>query len=99
MRLSTSLFWAATLAVRGVAAYWLEDIAHQGKAPYHSDPEYKVFRNVKDFGAVGDGVTDDTEAINLAISSGGRCAPQECKQSTTSPAVVYFPPGYVVLSS
>ncbi|KEZ39345.1 Glucan 1,3-beta-glucosidase [Scedosporium apiospermum] len=99
MRLSTSLFWAATLAVRGVAAYWLEDIAHQGKAPYHSDPEYKVFRNVKDFGAVGDGVTDDTEAINLAISSGGRCAPQECKQSTTSPAVVYFPPGTYLVSN
>ncbi|PKS09514.1 hypothetical protein jhhlp_004131 [Lomentospora prolificans] len=98
MRLSTALFWAATVAVQGVAGFWLEDIAHQGKAPYHSDSDYQVFRNVKDFGAVGDGVTDDTEAINKAISSGQRCAPQECKQSTTSPAVVYFPSGTYLVS-
>jgi hypothetical protein len=30
------------------APYWLETIAHQGKAPYSSNPSsYKVFRNVK----------------------------------------------------
>jgi glucan 1,3-beta-glucosidase len=34
------------------AAYWLETIAHQGTAPYSSNPSsYKVFRNVKDYGA------------------------------------------------
>ncbi|CAI4211160.1 unnamed protein product [Parascedosporium putredinis] len=98
MRLSASLFWAATTAVQGVAAYWMEEVAHQGKAPYHADPDYQVFRNVKDFGAVGDGVTDDTAAINEAISAGQRCAPQECKQSTTSPAVVYFPSGTYLVS-
>jgi glucan 1,3-beta-glucosidase len=87
------LLWAAASAVHGAAAFWMEDISHQGVAPYHSDSDYQVFRNVKDFGAKGDGVTDDTEAINLAISSGKRCAPFECKQSTISPAVVYFPAG------
>ncbi|KAI9151257.1 Glucan 1,3-beta-glucosidase [Paramyrothecium foliicola] len=89
-----------TLAASGFAngAYWMEKIAHQGIAAYHEDPNYKVFRNVKDFGAVGDGETDDTAAINLAISSGVRCAPFVCKQSTTSPATVYFPPGTYLIN-
>ncbi|KAJ5710984.1 hypothetical protein N7488_005140 [Penicillium malachiteum] len=45
-----------------------------------------------------DGVTDDTAAINLAISDGGRCG-ASCGSSTTYPAVVYFPPGDYLLSS
>lgn len=88
----TAAFWLAAAAV-AKAAYWMEDIAHQGISPYHPDPAYKVFRNVKDFGAKGDGITDDTAAINRAISSGKRCGPGECKGETTSPATVYFPPG------
>lgn len=75
-------------------SYWLEEIDHQGLSPYHPDPTaYQVFRNVKDFGAKGDGSADDTAAINDAISSGGRCAPGSCQSSTTSPAIVYFPAG------
>lgn len=40
-------------------------------------------------------VTDDTIAINAAISSGGRCDPGVCKGATIAPATVYFPSGYV----
>lgn len=47
---------------------------------------------------IGDGVTDDTDAINKAMSSGGRCG-QGCFSSTTTPAVVYFPAGTYVISS
>lgn len=44
--------------------FWLEGIKHQGIAPYQPNTKgYEVFRNVKDFGAKGDGHADDTEAI------------------------------------
>lgn len=46
---------------------------------------------------IGDGSTDDTAAINQAISSGGRCG-KGCDSSTTTPAIVYFPPGTYVVS-
>ncbi|KIP08169.1 glycoside hydrolase family 55 protein [Phlebiopsis gigantea 11061_1 CR5-6] len=79
--------------------FWLENIAHQGTAPLNSDAStYQVFRNVKDFGAKGDGVTDDTAAINAAISTGARCG-LGCNSTTTSPAVVYFPSGTYLVST
>ncbi|KAF9893487.1 hypothetical protein FE257_010799 [Aspergillus nanangensis] len=46
----------------------------------------------------GNGVTDDTAAINKAISDGGRCGPN-CGSSTIYPAFVYFPPGTYLVSS
>lgn len=57
-----------------------------------------MFRNVKDYGAKGDGRTDDTAAINKAISDGGRCG-SACGSSTVLPAVVYFPQGTYLVSS
>ena len=45
--------------------FWLEDIAHQGFSPFNTDPgSYRVFRNVKDFGAVG-------KSLSLASLKGG----------------------------
>ncbi|KAK7049317.1 hypothetical protein VNI00_005918 [Paramarasmius palmivorus] len=80
--------------------YWLESIEHQGISAFNPDPAgYQVFRNVKDFGAKGDGVTDDTVAINNAISSGNRCGGGTCKSSTTTPAVIYFPKGTYLVSA
>ncbi|KAJ8093122.1 hypothetical protein PM082_020607 [Marasmius tenuissimus] len=80
--------------------FWLERIKHQGIAAFNPNPSgYQVFRNVKDFGAKGDGVTDDTAAINAAISSGGRCGGGSCASSTVSPALVYFPKGTYLVSA
>ena len=46
-----------------------------------------------------DGVTDDTAAIQKAISDQNRCAPSACNTTTDKEAVVYFPAGTYIISS
>lgn len=77
--------------------FWMESISHQGISAFNSG--YTVFRNVQDYGAKGDGVTDDTAAINAAITAGSRCGGGSCASSTITPAVVYFPAGTYIVSS
>ncbi|QKX63308.1 uncharacterized protein TRUGW13939_10477 [Talaromyces rugulosus] len=79
-------------------SYWLADIKHQGNAPAAASG-YKVFRNVLDYGATGDGTTDDTEAINKAISDGDRTGPAANQTTSTTPAIVYFPAGTYSVSA
>lgn len=81
------------------APYWLENIKHQGLASFNSNSTYQIFRNVKDYGAKGDGLTDDTAAIQRAISDGNRCVPGLCQSTTRTPAVVYFPGGTYLISA
>lgn len=107
------------------STYWLSSIKRQGTVAF-GDTEFKIFRNVKDYGAAGmsfcyflqssfyhincplsnnksnlcssgDGKVDDTAAINKAVSDGQRCG-QGCGSATTSPALVYFPPGTYLVS-
>lgn len=47
----------------------------------------------------GDGVTDDTAAINSAISAGGRSSPGSRVTTSTTPAIVYFPAGTYLIST
>ncbi|KAJ7702338.1 exo-beta-1,3-glucanase [Mycena rosella] len=82
--------------------FWMQSIKHQGIAAFNSNPTtYQVFRNVKDFGAIGDGVADDTIAINNAITFGSRCGggASVCNSSTVTPAVVFFPKGTYLVSN
>lgn len=53
---------------------------------YSTTEEAKIVYNVKDYGAVGNGVADDTEAIQLAIDD------------ATSGGIVYFPEGTYILT-
>lgn len=78
------------------SSYWVANIQRQGSVAF-GDSSYKVFRNVQDYGATGDGNTDDTAAINSAISDGNRCG-QGCDSSTVTPALIYFPPGTYLVS-
>ncbi|EEQ89735.1 hypothetical protein RJZ56_004740 [Blastomyces dermatitidis] len=78
--------------------FWVSSIERQGAPAFReAGGEYQIYRNVKDFGAKGDGTTDDTEAINRAISTGDRCG-LGCDSSTVTPAIVYFPAGTYVVS-
>ncbi|KAJ8125575.1 hypothetical protein O1611_g8064 [Lasiodiplodia mahajangana] len=77
--------------------YWMANLDNLGTQPFGNDASYKVFRNVKDYNAKGDGVTDDTVAINNAITDGNRCG-EDCYGSTVKGAVVYFPPGTYLVS-
>ncbi len=88
---------ATTSTTTSSSSYWLGSITRQGTVAF-GDSSYSVFRNVKTFGAVGDGVTDDTAAINAAITSGSRCG-QGCDSSTLTPALVYFPPGTYLITA
>ncbi|KAK8001367.1 glycoside hydrolase family 55 protein [Apiospora marii] len=74
---SSSSATSSASAAPSACAYWLEDLKAQGIAAFNANPaDYKVFRNVMDYGAKGDGVTDDTEAINRAISDGNSVLPR-----------------------
>lgn len=81
--------------------YWLANIKHDGTSPFLVNGQnYTIFRNVKDFGAVGDGETDDTDAFNRAITDESRMGGGKgAGGSTGQPALIYVPSGTYSVSS
>jgi hypothetical protein len=89
------------LTKRAVAAkgtYWMGGIDRKGTVPWGDNATYAVFRNVLDYGAVGNGVTDDTKAFKSAMLDGKRCG-KGCNGSTLKNAIVYIPPGTYLIST
>ncbi|KAH7409504.1 pectate lyase superfamily protein-domain-containing protein [Cadophora sp. MPI-SDFR-AT-0126] len=89
---------SSKLGKRQSTTFWMEEMQHLGTQPLGGDSTYKVWRNVKDYGATGNGVTDDTAAINAAITDGNRCG-LGCQSSSVKGAIVYFPAGTYLVSS
>ena len=78
------ILWALEQA--GVVTGATRVVAAGTTTPRAIQDRFGDVANVKDFGAKGDGVTDDTSAISLAMSSAaGR--------------IVFFPPGVYVVTS
>lgn len=60
--------------------------------PFVDNSSYTFFQAVKAFGAVGDSVTDNTAAINRAISEGQRCGlTTECSAGAWSASAADIP--------
>lgn len=82
---------------REKSGYWYENIKHNGISPFIAGGDkWMVHRNVKtDFGAVGDGKADDTEAIQAALNFGNGTEFRNSSAwgTTGAPAVVYIPQG------
>jgi len=67
---------ACTLTPNNPTKFWRETVNLNGASPFNADPTYQVYRNVRIYGAKGDGVTDDSGAFQFAIDGKPLSSPQ-----------------------
>ena len=105
---SSSGYWLANIKHQGIATFNKDstykifrnvktDCGAAGKST-HS------LRRSEANHSLGDGTTDDITKINDCISNGNRCGGFQgytptCNSSTTTPAIIYFPPGKYYIST
>ncbi|KAK9319641.1 glycoside hydrolase family 55 protein [Lipomyces orientalis] len=78
------------------AQFWREGIEQNGVPAFLNDNSFPVWRNVKDaeYGATGDGNSDDTQSIQRAINAGSATQWRyDGGELTIRPALVYIPGG------
>ncbi|KAJ5883652.1 uncharacterized protein N7473_010538 [Penicillium subrubescens] len=84
-------------------SYWLLDQDHTGNArgyaPGVSNPNYPVWRNVKDYSASADGSGDQTSSLQNAINDDGSNGSRESQGVTRYAAEVFLPGGTYQLKS
>ena len=83
--------------------YWLDQQDHSGPsrgfAPFlGTDFSYPVYRNVKAYGAAGDGAADDTTAMQNAINDDGSGGNRYKNEVSTRPAEIFVPGGTYILT-
>lgn len=86
-----------------ISRYWLDEQDHTGTArgfaPFlGTDYTYPVYRNVRVYGAVGNGEHDDTDTIQNAINNDGKGGNRYKNEVTTRPAEVFVPGGEYKIS-
>jgi glucan 1,3-beta-glucosidase len=104
----SSSYWYENISHQGISAFGpsgyqvFRNVKDYGARGWSQRTSMEMCRYANIKVCQGDGVTDDTAAINLAISAsvnnGVRCG-QGCASTTTTPAVVYFPAGTYLISS
>jgi glucan 1,3-beta-glucosidase len=101
---SSSGFWMANIKRQGTVAFGnatdyqiFRNVHDFGATGMNGPPYLNNMLAADSLTFVGDGSTDDTDAIQKAVSSGNRCE-ENCDSSTVTPAIVYFPPGTYVVS-
>ncbi|PWW73815.1 Glycoside Hydrolase Family 55 protein [Tuber magnatum] len=56
-----------TLTPNNPTKFWQETVNLNSALPFNADPTYQVYRNLRTYGAKGNGITDDSGAFQFAI--------------------------------